>query len=684
MKLLSKTIACCAIAMAAGMNGNTASAQEKSLNGYSAENMNTAVRPGNNFVEYATGAWLKQHPLRADQTTNGAFTDLFEQNQKQIQQLILQYADGKQPAGSIGQKIGSLYNLMMDSTRRDAEGCKPIMANLEKIRSVKSVKEYQLVTAQLDRRGENTMMFGWGVGADQQQADQNLVYVSQGGLGMAQRDYYLKDDAQTNAIREAYKKFCRKMFTLVGYDEATAAKKTEAAYAIEKRIATASYDRVKLRDINANYHKMSYSQLVSDFPGIDWPTILWVSGFPAFDMIDVSQPEPIHEVEKILAETSLDDLKSYAELRIISGATGVLSQDFRKAQFEYTQVMSGQTQDDPMWKRATNLVNSILSDAIGQLYCEKYFPESSKKRMLTLVKNLQVALGQRIDEAAWMSDATKAEAKDKLSNFTVKIGYPDKWRSYDKLCISDSLSLYENMANIAEFFWIDRLNRKVNKPVDKSEWFMSPQTINAYYNPTTNEICFPAGILQPPFFDANADDAINYGAIGVVIGHEMSHGFDDQGCQFDKTGNQRNWWTAEDKTNFDKRTKVLEEHFSTIEIVNGRCVNGKMTLGENIGDNGGLNISLRAMHNAMADGTAVMMKDDKFTADQRFFLAYARIWASNNREQYLDMLLNIDVHSPNVARVNGALPHIDAWYDAFNVKKSDKLYIPKKKRARVW
>ena len=684
MKLLSKTIACCAIAMAAGMNGNTASAQEKSLNGYPAENMNTAVRPGNNFVEYATGAWLKQHPLRADQTTNGAFTDLFEQNQKQIQQLILQYADGKQPAGSIGQKIGSLYNLMMDSTRRDAEGCKPIMANLEKIRSVKSVKEYQLVTAQLDRRGENTMMFGWGVGADQQQADQNLVYVSQGGLGMAQRDYYLKDDAQTNAIREAYKKFCRKMFTLVGYDEATAAKKAEAAYAIEKRIATASYDRVKLRDINANYHKMSYSQLVSDFPGIDWPTILWVSGFPAFDMIDVSQPEPIHEVEKILAETSLDDLKSYAELRIISGATGVLSQDFRKAQFEYTQVMSGQTQDDPMWKRATNLVNSILSDAIGQLYCEKYFPESSKKRMLTLVKNLQVALGQRIDEAAWMSDATKAEAKDKLSNFTVKIGYPDKWRSYDKLCICDSLSLYENMANIAEFFWIDRLNRKVNKPVDKSEWFMSPQTINAYYNPTTNEICFPAGILQPPFFDANADDAINYGAIGVVIGHEMSHGFDDQGCQFDKTGNQRNWWTAEDKTNFDKRSKVLEEHFSTIEIVNGRCVNGKMTLGENIGDNGGLNISLRAMHNAMADGTAVMMKDDKFTADQRFFLAYARIWASNNREQYLDMLLNIDVHSPNVARVNGALPHIDAWYDAFNVKKSDKLYIPKKKRARVW
>jgi putative endopeptidase len=346
--------------------------------------------------------------------------------------------------------------------------------------------------------------------------------------------------------------------------------------------------------------------------------------------------------------------------------------------------MSGQAQDDPMWKRATNLVNNILGDAIGQLYCEKYFPESSKKRMLTLVGNLQKALGQRIDEAAWMSEATKAEAKDKLSNFTVKIGYPDKWKDYSKMNVSDELSLYENLANISEFFWIDRLEQKVNKPVDKSEWFMSPQTINAYYNPTTNEICFPAGILQPPFFDANADDAINYGAIGVVIGHEMSHGFDDQGCQFDKTGNQRNWWTAEDKANFDKRTKILEDHFSTIEIVNGRCVNGKMTLGENIGDNGGLNISLRAMHNAMADGTAAMMKDDKFTADQRFFLAYARIWASNNREQYMDMLLNIDVHSPNVARVNGALPHIDAWYDAFNVKKSDKLYIPKKKRARVW
>lgn len=686
MKSTTILSACCTVMMLAGsMGAEKAFAQQPTkVHGYAKENMNTAVKPGDNFVEYATGAWLKNHPLRDDQVTNGAFMDLYEQNQKQIQELILQFSTTPQQKGSLGQKIGTLYNQMMDSVRRNKEGFQPIVKNLERIRAIKDRKEYQRVTAELDRRGESTMMYGIGVSADQRQADRNIVGIGQGGLGLGTRDYYLNDDAQTKAVRKAYMDYNTKLFTLVGYDEATAKQKADAVYAIEKRIAEKSYSRVQLRDINANYHKMSFDELCEQFPGIDWTTVFWVSGFPAFDSVDMGQPEPLHEVEKVLAETSIDDLKSYAEVRIISGSASYMSDDFRKAAFTFSSVLNGKQQDDPLWKRATNLVNGVMGDAIGKMYCEKYFPESSKKRVLELVRNLQVALGQRINEATWMSAETKAEAQDKLSNFIVKIGYPDKWKDYSKLEISDSLSLCENLANISEFFTMDELQRKVNKPVDKTEWLMTPQTINAYYNPTTNEICFPAGILQAPFFDPTADDAINYGAIGVVIGHEMSHGFDDQGCQFDKTGNQRNWWTPADKANFDKRTAVLVDHFSTIEVVNGKKVNGKMTLGENIGDNGGLNIALRAYHNAQKEGHVISSGQKDFTADQLFFLGYARIWASNNRDQYMDMLLTQDVHSPNMARVNGALPHIDAWYQAFGVKKGNRLFLPKKKRAQVW
>jgi len=670
-----KKILTCAIFMFGMISANA----ESPLKGYNKANMDLSVNPGDDFVQYATGGWLKSHPLRDDQMTNGAFMDLYDQNQLQIQELILQFANTPQEYGTLGYKIGTLYNQMMDSTRRNAEGYTPIKANLEKIRAVKTRKEYQRVTAELDLKGESTMMFAWGVSADQRNADMNIVGISQAGLGLGDRDYYLNDDESTKAVQEAYKRYGRKLFQLVGYSEEEAAKKVEAVWAIESRLAVPSYSRVQMRDVDANYHKMSYDQLVTDYPGIDWPTIFWVSGFPPFDDIDVGQPEPLHEVEKILAETPLEDLKSYAEGCIISGAASCLSLEFRATYFEFISSLTGQPEDDPLWKHATNLVNGVMSDAIGQMYCEKYFPESSKQRVLALVKNLQVALGQRIDEATWMTAETKAQAKDKLENFHVKIGYPDKWRDYTNLKVDEKLSLYENLANISEFFWLDKLQRRVGKPVDKEEWSMSPQTINAYYKPTTNEICFPAGILQAPFFDAEADDAINYGAIGGVIGHEMSHGFDDQGCQFDKTGNQRNWWTEADKANFDKRTKVLEDYFSNIEVVNGKKVNGKQCLGENIGDNGGLNIALRAMHNAGITGDL-----DGLSADQRFFLGWAQVWASNNREQYMEMLLTRDVHSPHVARVNGALPHIDAWYTAFNIKKGSKLFIPKPKRAKIW
>lgn len=657
-------------------------AQGNLSSGIDLKNLDTSVKPGDDFYHYAAGGWLKSHPLDAEHVQNGAFTDLYEQSQKRIQDIILGFASKPQKQGTLGQKIGSLYNLLMDSVRLNREGWRPIKPTLDKIAAIKNRKEYQLVCAQLDRNGESTMMFGIGAGADQKDSEWNLVAVGQGGLGLGERDYYLSDDAQNKRVLEAYKQYLKKLFTLTGADEATAEKKTQAVIAIETEIAKASYDKVKQRDIDANYHKMTYTQLISDFPGIDWGNVFLASGFPAFDYVDVGQPEPIHAVEKILAETPLDDLKTYAEAKVISGATSKLSDDFRKASFELRKAMVGSKQDQPRWKRAVAVVSDRLGEAIGKMYVERYFPESSKKRMLELVHNLQTALAQRIDEATWMGDATKAQAKDKLSNFIVKIGYPDKWKNYDGLQVNDSLSLYENLCNISRWATDDYIAKRVNKKVDKTLWQMTPQTINAYYDPSTNEICFPAAILQPPFFDPNADDAVNYGAIGGVIGHEMSHGFDDQGSQFDKYGNQRNWWTAQDKKNFDARTKVLADWFSSFDVLPGIKVNGKQTLGENIGDNGGLNISFRALQNSMK--VHPLAVKDGFTPEQRFFLAWGRVWASNMTDEVVKYLLTVDVHSPNYARVNAALPMIDAWYKAFNVKKGDKMFVPKNKRAHVW
>lgn len=674
MKKRTLIAACLLAAMSAGA--------QSQVSGIDKKNMDLSVKPGTDFYQYAAGGWLKSHPLDAEHTNNGAFTDLYEENQKRIQELILEYASKPQKQGTLEQKIGTLYNMLMDSVRLNREGWEPLKPTLARIAAIKTNKEYQLVTAELDRRGENTMMFGVGVGADMRNASMNIVSVGQGGLGLGTRDYYLNNDPQTLKVREAYKTYLKNLFKMVGNDEATATKKVDAIMAIETRIAKVSYSKVQLRDIDKNYHKMSYNDLVLNFPGIDWGNVFLQTGFPPFDAVDVGQPEPIHEVEKILADTNLDDLKAYAEIKVISGATSQLSDAFRAESFKFSSVLSGAQQDRPRWKRAVATVSNVFGEAIGKLYVEKYFPESSKQRMIELVKNLQEALAQRIQEATWMSAATKAQAKDKLDNFIVKIGYPDKWRDYSGLQINDKLSLYANMQNVSEFFLQDELSRKVNKPVDKMEWGMTPQTINAYYNPTTNEICFPAAILQPPFFDPNADDAVNYGGIGAVIGHEMSHGFDDQGSQFDKTGNQRDWWTAQDKKNFQERSKVLVDHFSKVEVVNGKKVNGQLTLGENIGDNGGLNIAFRALQNSMK--TKPLKTLDGFTPEQRFFLSWARVWAGNARPEYLEYLITVDPHSPNMARVNAALPEIDAWYDAFKIKKGDKLFIPANKRAHIW
>ena len=646
--------------------------------------MNTSVKPGNDFYEYAIGGWRKAHPLDAEHARNGSFIDLEELNQKRILGLIEEYSSKQQPKGSLGQKIGTLYNLAMDSVRLNREGAAPLQPMLKTINAIADRREYQLVTAQLDARGISCIMFGVGVGADMKDADNNLVGLGQGGLGLGERDYYLSDDAQVKAVRDAYAKYLKQILVLAGNDEASAQRKADATMRIETRIAKASKGQVELRDVQANYHKMTYAQLIKDFPGIDWGNFFLAQGFPSFSHIDVGQIEPIHEVEKILADEPLDDLKAYAEAHAVASSTAYLDDNFRKADFELSRVMTGVQQDRPRWKRATALVSGILGEAIGKLYVEKYFPASSKEMMITLVKNLQTALSQRIAEATWMSDATKAQAQDKLANFIVKIGYPDTWKDYSGLNIDESLSLFENMSVAAQFISKDYIARKVNKPVDKKEWQMTPQTVNAYYNPTTNEICFPAAILQPPFFDPNVDEAVNYGGIGGVIGHEMSHGFDDQGSQFDKYGNQKDWWTAADKKNFEARTKVLVDYFSTIEALPGKHINGRLTLGENIGDNGGLNISFRALQNVLKENPSAAKTIDGFTPEQRFFLSWATVWAGNARPEFIDRQIKTDPHSPAEARVNGALPQIDAWYKAFDVKKSDKLFVDKKKRAQIW
>ena len=660
------------------------SASAQTSKGIDLANMNQSVKPGNDFYEYAIGGWRKTHPLDAEHARNGSFIDLDELNQKRILGLINEYSSTPQPKGSLGQKIGSLYNLAMDSVRRNREGAAPLQPILKRINDISDRREYQLVTAQLDARGVSCVMFGVGVSADMKDAANNLVGLGQGGLGLGERDYYLSDEAQVKAVREAYAKYLKQILILAGNSEADAQRKADATMRIETRIAKASKSRVELRDIQSNYHKMTYNALIKDFPGIDWGNFFLAEGFPAFSHIDVGQIEPIHEVEKILADEPLDDLKAYAEAHAISSVTGYLDDNFRAADFELSKVMSGVQQDRPRWKRATSLVSGVLGEAIGKLYVEKYFPESSKKQMLQLVKNLQTALSQRINEATWMSPATKAQAQDKLANFIVKIGYPDKWKDYSGLNIDDSLSLLENMSNISEFLSHDYIARKVNKPVDKNEWQMTPQTVNAYYNPTTNEICFPAAILQPPFFDPNVDEAVNYGGIGGVIGHEMSHRFDDQGSQFDKYGNQHDWWTAADKKNFEGRTKVLADYFSTIEALPGKHINGKLTLGENIGDNGGLNISFRALQNVLKANPAAGKTIDGFTPEQRFFLSWATVWAGNARPEFIDRQIKTDPHSPAEARVNAALPMIDAWYKAFGIKKGDKLFVPAKKRAHIW
>lgn len=668
-----------ALALAA----SSAWAQQDNLSsGIDKANMDLTAKPGTDFYQYATGGWTAAHPLTPEYSRYAQFDALAENNRKQLRELIEEMAAKQHKQGTLEQKIGSLYRLAMDSVRRNKEDYAPIKALLDEVRALNSRKAVQYEMAKLQSMGIPNF-FSFGCDADLKDAKWNLMQVYQGGISMGERDYYLENDEPTQKIREVYRQYVKKLFTMTGMNAEEAAQAMEAVLKIETRIATASYSATKQRDVEGNYHKMSYQKLLTDFPGIDWSTLFLLNGVPAFKEISVSQPEPIHEVEKILAECSVDELKAYLYYKVVNDASSSLSDRFRQEAFNfYNHTMAGAEQDRPRWKRAVGAVEGALGMAVGRLYVEKYFPESSKQRMVELVKNLQVALGQRIDAQKWMSEATKHQAHEKLNSFYVKIGYPDEWMDYSKLDIDEKLSYYENMVRATQFMSNYYVEKHVNKPVDRTEWLMTPQTINAYYNPTTNEICFPAGILQPPFFNAEADDACNYGAIGVVIGHEMTHGFDDQGAQFDKDGNLKNWWTEKDKTEFEKRTKVMRDFFDRIKVLPDLNANGQLTLGENTADHGGLNIAYQALQNAMKQHP--LGKKDGFTPEQRFFLSYGLIWANNTREAMLRQLVKTDPHSPARWRVNGALPHIDAWYKAFNITSKDPLFIPKKNRVEVW
>ena len=643
-------------------------------------NLDTTNLPGTDFYRYACGGWIKNNPLTDEYSQYGSFTVLAENNRKQIQGLIEELAGGQHQAGSVAQKVGDLYKIAMDSVKLNQEGVKPIEAELKEIAGLKDKKQLYPLLAEMYKKGIASYLALY-VGADEMNSNMNAVQIGQYGLSMGDRDYYLLTDEPTTKIREAFKAHVEKMYQLAGFDAATAKKGMEVVMDVETRLAKAFRSRVELRDPHANYNKMSMEDIKKNYPTFDWDSYL--NGLDLKDVkeIIVGQPASLEASVKILDTLPLADQALYLQWKLIDAAASFLSDDLREQNFDfYSRTMSGAQEMQPRWKTAVSVVSSTLGEAVGQMYVEKYFPAAAKERMIALVKNLQDALGERIKALEWMGDSTKTKALEKLATFHVKIGYPDKWKDYTSLEIKDD-SYWANIERASRWGHAEMV-AKAGKPVDKDEWLMTPQTVNAYYNPTTNEICFPAAILQPPFFDMNADDAFNYGAIGVVIGHEMTHGFDDQGRQYDKDGNLKDWWTEEDAKKFDERAQVMVAFFDSIEVAPGVHANGKMTLGENIADHGGLQVAFQAFKKATAQ--APLEVKDGFTPEQRFFLAYAGVWANNIRPEAVLQMTKIDVHSLGEWRVNGALPHIGAWYDAFGITDKDPMYVPVEKRVSIW
>ena len=648
--------------------------------GIQVANLDTTVSPRVDFYQFACGGWMKNNPLTGEYSRFGSFDKLAENNRKQLRGLIEEIAAKPASKGTVEQKIGDVYNLAMDSTKLNADGFKPIQADLKKIGEAKSVSDILKMMPDLYLSGLDPY-FTVFVEADPMNSSLELVQTYQSGISLGQRDYYLENDAHTKDIRDKYKAHVVKMFQLVGFTPAEAQKNMESVLTIETRLAKAAYDKVKLRDPHANYNKMTVTDLQKLVPEINWNEYLSALGLKNTKDISVSQKESLIEVGKVIASEPIAAQIAYLQWKLIDDAASYLSDPIYAQNFDfYGKTLSGKKEQSPRWKRAVGTVDGVLGEAVGQMYVKKYFPAEAKERMLKLVHNLQESLGERIKALPWMGDSTKVKATEKLKSYIIKIGYPDKWRDYSKLEINKD-SYYANIQRASKFEHAYKFE-KAGKKVDKSEWRMTPQTVNAYYEPSTNEICFPAGILQYPFFDMTADDAFNYGAIGVVIGHEMTHGFDDQGRQFDKEGNLKDWWTAEDGKKFDARAKVMSNFFDSITVAPGVHGNGKFTLGEDIADHGGLQISYQAFKKATAN--APLPKKDNFTPEQRFFLAYANVWAGNVRPEEILKRTKSDPHALGKWRVDGALPQIQAWYDAFDIKSGDPMFVPVDKRVSIW
>lgn len=656
----------------------------QSQSGIKTENLDTNVKPANDFYQYSTGGWQKLNPLPAAYSRYGSFDVLQEDNNKRINNLLSDLLKKNFKEGTTERKLSDLYKMAMDSVRRNEDGVKPVLPLLNEIEIAQSVDELRKIQLKYIVFGYGIPM-SYGFGADEKNAGMNILSISQGGLTLGQKEYYLDNDKATKDIRNAFKEHISRMFQLFGFSKEKADMKRDAIIRFETSVALVSKSQTELRDVEANYNKMTLAQFKDNYPNINLEEMAVAEGIDTayIQEMVVGQPAFLSAIDKLTSVLTADDMKAIMQWDAIMSSANYLDDTVRSANFDFFgKVMRGRKEDFPLWKRATSQVENQMGEALGKMYCAKYFPESSKKRMELLVKNLQKSLGERIMEQDWMSEETKKAALDKLSTFYVKIGYPNTWKDLTSLNIDTEKSYYDNIQECRIFWDKYYIEKNAGKPVDKDEWFMNPQTVNAYYNPTTNEICFPAGILQYPFFDPKADDAFNYGGIGVVIGHEMTHGFDDQGRQYDKDGNMKDWWTEADAKNFVDRTGKYADFFSNINVLPDLKANGRLTLGENLADHGGLQVSYNAFLNATK---GKKLKDiDGFTPAQRFFLAYAGVWAANITEAEMRSRTKSDPHSLGEWRVNGALPHIDAWYDAFGVKPGDKMYIPESERLHLW
>lgn len=679
MKKITMVAALAVAALAA--DAQASAAAQGAVHGVNKADMDMSVRPGDDFYQYAGGGWLKANPMKPEYSSYGVFNDLAETNRKQIRELFENLSKEKHAFGSVGQKVADLYNMAMDSVRLNKEGAAPLQKDLDKVKAFSKKADFTAFIADQHLYMGNPF-FGIGVDTDLKNSDLNVMWLSAGTSGLPDRDYYLNTDADSKKKQEAYRAYLSKIFQLSGYKKKEAEKAAKVIYNIEYQFAEAEMSRAEARDYNKLYNIYSIDMLQKDYPAIQWAKYFELMGVKDVKQVILTEPKVMAVAQKLMSTLSEQDIKYYVAGLIIKSSTSVLSDDFVNANFDfYGRLLNGQKEQKARWKRALGFPNSLLGEAVGELYVSKYFAGESKAKMLKLIDNLRKALATRIANLTWMNDTTKINALVKLNSFTVKVGYPDKWRDYSKLTIDPAKSLYDNVA-AATYVETLRNLEKFGKPVDKSEWGMTPQTVNAYYNPTTNEICFPAAILQAPFFDVNADDATNYGAIGVVIGHEMTHGFDDQGRNFNADGNMVDWWTAGDSKRFTAAAEKLAAQFDQITVVGDLKANGHLTLGENIADQGGLRISYDAFKTTQQfqEGKEI----DGFTPAQRFYLSYGRIWAEHMTEEAIYQQTKSDPHSIGRNRVNATLRNIDTWYDAFGVKEGDKMWLAPAERAIVW